>query len=103
MYLQRTLQSPISPLASRVRDCYCWSRVMVRACGFAEGEDRLFGVNRFPDSVGVKGGNVIRLSELKVIPLWVPVSEPVGKGTGGLSLLQSPAMRAAWLCCNMVC
>lgn len=76
---------------------------MVRACGFAEGEDTLFGVNRFPDSVGVKGGNVIHLSKLKVVPLWMPVSEQVGKGTGGPSLLQSPAIRAAWLCCNTLC
>lgn len=67
---------------------------MVRACGFAEGKDTLFGVKRFPDNVGVKGGNVTRLLELKVI---LTVSEQVGKGTGGPSLLESRAIRAAWL------
>lgn len=30
-------------------------------------EKTLFGVKRFPDSVGVKGDNVAHLSELKVI------------------------------------
>lgn len=30
-----------------------------RACGFAGGEGRFFGVSHFPDSVEVKGGNVI--------------------------------------------
>lgn len=45
---------------------------------------------------------MIHLSELKVVPLWMPVSEQVGKGTGGPPLLQSSASRAAWLCCNTV-
>lgn len=60
-----------------------------------------FGVNRFPDSVGVKGGNAIRLSELEV-PLWVPVSERAGRGTGGLSLLRSPTVGAVWPRCSAV-
>lgn len=46
---------------------------MVGAYGFAEGEDTLFGVNRFPDGVAVKGGNMMYVLQLKVIPLWMPV------------------------------
>lgn len=40
---------------------------MVGAYGFAEGKHILFGVNRFPGGVAVKGGNVIYVLQLKII------------------------------------
>lgn len=43
-----------SPIHSRAKDCYYRSGAKGCACGFAEGEERLFGVNSSPNSLVMK-------------------------------------------------